>query len=139
MKFITKNLVYFAVASTALTLAFRFVLSAMLTNEYYTSVDIPAILYGLSMFATGWYYGFKDGRELPVYDVGFRFHLVTFIAFHVVSSTWFLLGLNAETEKWNSIVTGVLIWGFLIAVHFVIYLILRKRSIDGLDKAELFD
>jgi hypothetical protein len=121
MKFITKNLIYFTVVSTALTLAFRFALSASLANECYTSIFASAVLYGVSMLAAGWFYGFRDGRELPVYDVGFRFHCATFLSFHVVTVTWFLLGWNAEVERWRPIVLTVLIWGFLLSVHFIFY------------------
>jgi hypothetical protein len=139
MTFITKNLAYFAVAAIALTMAFRFVLSASLANESYIAVFISAVLYGASMFAAGWFYGSRDGKELPVYDVGFRFHFATFLSFHVVTSVWFLLGFTAEVEKLKPILLTVLIWGVLLSVHFVIYLILKKQSIDGLDKKELFD
>ncbi|MDR0795096.1 MAG: hypothetical protein LBE79_03455 [Tannerella sp.] len=139
MKFMTKDLVYFAVAAIVLTLVFRFTLSAMLTNEWYISVIIPATLYGCSMFVAGWYFGFKDGRELPIYDVGFRFHFTTYVSFHAVSSAWFLLGLNANTEKWKSLAIGALIWGFFLAVHFIFFMNCKKKAIDGLDKKELFD
>ncbi len=93
----------------------------------------------MGMFSAGWFYGFRDGKELPVYDVGFRFHFVTFLSFHVVTSAWFLLGFNADVEKWKPIILTVLIWGFLLSIHFVVYLILKRKSIDGLDKDDLFD
>jgi len=138
MRFITKNLAFFAVTATVLTLAFSFALSAMLANEcgFYF---LPAILYSLSMYAAGWSYGKKDGHELPIYDVGFRFHLATYVQYFVVTSVWFLLGLNAEVEKWESKLITALIWGFFLAIHFVYYLITRKKAIDGLKKEDLFD
>jgi len=138
MKFVTKNLTYFAVVSTALTLVFRFALSALLAKEcsYYF---IPAILYSLSMTAAGWFFGRKDGRELPIYDVGFRFHLATYVQYFVATSVWFLLGFNAEVEKWESKLITALVWGFFLAVHFIFYLIFKKRAIDGLKKKDLFD
>jgi hypothetical protein len=36
-------------------------------------------------------------------------------------------------------VCSVLIWGAFLIIHFIIYLILKKKSIDGLDTKELFD
>jgi len=138
MKFITKNLAYFAVIATALTLAFRFALSAMLTKEsdiYF----VPAILYSLSMTAAGWYIGRKDGHDLPLYDVGFRFHFVTYVQYFAVTGIWFLLGYNAEVEKWENKLITALVWGFFLVIHFVFYLISRKRTIDGLKKEDLFD
>ena len=138
MKFVTKNLTYFAVVATALTFAFRFALSAMLAKEsdiYF----VPAIFYSLSMFAAGWYFGYKDGRDLPIYDVGFRFHLATYIQYFVATGVVFLLGYNAEVEKWENKLITALVWGFFLAVHFVFYLIYRKRTIDGLKKEDLFD
>jgi len=138
MKFITKNLAIFAVIASALTLAFRFSLSAMLANEcdfYY----VPAIIYSLSMTAAGWYLGKKDGCELPIYDVGFRFHLITYVQYFAVTSAWFLLGLNAEVEKGEKKLITALIWGFFLSIHFVYYLISRKKAIVGLKKEKLFD
>ena len=138
MKFITKNLVYFAVVSTALTLVFRFALSALLANAC-VFYFIAAILYSLSMTAAGWTFGHKDGRELPLYDVGFRFHLITYVQYFVVTGVWFLLGLNAEVEKGEKKLITALVWGFLLAIHFVFYLLSRKKAIDGLKKDDLFD
>ena len=138
MKFATKNLVYFAVVSTALTLVFRFSLSALLAiscDFYY----VPAILYSLSMTAAGWYFGRKDGRALPIYDVGFRFHLITYVQYFAVTGVWFLFGLNAEVEKGEKKLITALVWGFFLTIHFVYYLISRKKTIDGLKKEDLFD
>ena len=138
MRFITKNLVYFAVTATALTLAFRFAFSVLLAREcdFYF---LPAILYSLSMTAAGWYFGKKDGRELPLYDVGFRFHLATYVQYFVVTGAWFLLGLNAQAEKWERKLITALVWGFFLAIHFVYFLITRKRAIDGLKREDVFD
>jgi len=138
MKFVTKYLVYFAVIATALTLAFRFALSTLLANEC-NFYFVAAIIYSLCMFAAGWYYGFKDGRELPIYDVGFRFHLITYVQYFAVTGVWFLLGFNAEIEKGEKKLITALIWGFFLIIHFVYYLIARKKSVDGLKKEDLFD
>ena len=138
MKSITKNLAYFAVAATALTLVFRFALSTLLANESHFYF-IPAVLYSLSMFTAGWYFGYRDARELPIYDVGFRFHLATYVSYFVATGAWFLLGMNADVEKGEKNLITALIWGFLLAIHFVFYLLSRKKSIDGLKKDDLFD
>ena len=138
MKFTTKNLAYFAVAATALTLVFRFFLSALLANESHFYF-IPAVLYSLSMTVAGWSFGRKDGRDLPIYDVGFRFHLATYVQYFVVTGAWFLLGLNVKAEKWENKLITALVWGFFLAVHFIFYLISGRKAIDGLKKEDLFD
>lgn len=100
---------------------------------------VVAILYGISMFTSGWHFGKKDHKDLDLRDVGFRFHLTTYLTFVLISELWFLLGFNSSYEQIGSVHITAFIWGICLLVHGFVYLKTRKNTIDGLDKSELFE
>jgi len=93
-----------------LTVLFRFVLTTALIHENIVLVFTAALLYGVFMFTTGWIFGKKDHEYLPIYDIGFRFHFATYLAYNLVSELWFLLGFAAPTESVAIIHIGAGIW-----------------------------
>ncbi|HNR41038.1 MAG TPA: hypothetical protein PKL65_02305 [Bacteroidales bacterium] len=139
MKTITLFLIRFALSATALTIIFRYGLSYGMENKSAFVVASAAIIYGITMFILGWYFGKKDGEYLPIYDVGFRFHFTTYLVFNTVSLLWFVLGLNAHNEKVKIIYITAIIWGAVLITHFLFFLWTRKNSINNLYKEDLFD
>lgn len=139
MKTITPNLLKFAGTSIVLTTIFRFALSYGIENKILTLSVSCAVLYGLAMFFAGWYFGRKDWEYLPIYDVGFRFHLATYLTHNGVSELWFLLGFSSELEIVGTIHITALVWGFLLFIHFIIFMWTRKNAINHLDKEDLFE
>ena len=135
-KFITPSLLKFAVAATALTIIFRFFLSYGIDNQSKIIIVLSSVFYFTGMFVSGFYFGKKDGNFLPIYDVGFRFHFTTYLVFISISELWFFLKLG-EIEY--TIHRTALIWGVFLLLHFFLFLIMRKKSFKGLDKAELFE
>lgn len=81
---ITKPLIQFIVVTTILTVLFRISLSELLNRQLWNYVFIPPVIYFISMFLTGRYFGKKDYEFLPIGDIGFRFHLSTFVVFFTV-------------------------------------------------------
>jgi membrane protease YdiL (CAAX protease family) len=138
MKSITKNVLLYAIVALLLTITFRYCLSSVLEAKEYTLISLIAIAYGISMFASGWYFGNKDRKDLELHDIGFRFHLVTYIIFNAISEIWFLLGFNSTNEQVYGTQLTAFIWGIFLFIHWVFYLKTRKNTIDGLDKSELF-
>ncbi len=139
MKTINQYLSKFAVTILILTVIFRYSLSALLSNKEFVLVFIPAILYFLAMFFSGWYFGKKDKDFLPIFDIGFRFHFVTYIIFTLVSEIWFLMGFASKYENIKTVHITAIIWGFFIVIHFIFYLTAKKNSINNLDKSDLFE
>ncbi len=139
MKTVNQYLSKFAVTILILTVIFRYSLSTLLSNEEYILVIISAILYFFAMFISGWYFGKKDKEFLPIFDIGFRFHFVTYIIFTLVSEMWFLIGFASKYESINTVHITAIIWGFLLIIHFVFYLMAKKNSINNLDKSDLFE
>lgn len=139
MKLITSNLLKFAGTATLLAVIFRFCLSFGIENHSNLMIFLCALLYFLTMFYTGWYFGKKDYEHLPLYDVGFRFGLTTFLIHNLVSELWFIFGFNSNLESIKSVHNTAIIWGIFLLFHFIYFLWTRKRTIDHLSKDDLFE
>ncbi|HPW66603.1 MAG TPA: hypothetical protein PLY32_02900 [Salinivirgaceae bacterium] len=139
MKIITPNLLKFAGTSFVLTAIFRFCLSYGLENKILLLSVTSAVLYGITMFSAGWFFGKRDWMYLPIYDVGFRFHLATYLTHNAVSELWFILGFNSRYEIIDPIHITAVIWGILLFIHFLFFLWTRKNTINHLDKDDLFE
>jgi len=91
------------------------------------------------MWFNGRYFGWKEYEYLPIYDIGFRFHLATFLAHNVVSLLWFSLGFQSHYETISVIFITAGIWSVFLFIHFMYYLSIRKSTIKDLDKDDLFE
>ena len=89
MKKLTRNLMFFALGLTILTILFRFGLSYLLQSQQFSNVWLLAVLYGIIVFIMGWIFGKKERLSLPLYDIGFRFHLATYIICNSIAELWF--------------------------------------------------
>lgn len=136
---LTPNLLKFTLTTIILTILFRIGLSTALTNRMIIAVTACAIIYALLMFFSGSYFGRKDYEDLPIYDVSFRFHLSTFIAFNVVSILWFVFGFESIYENIDVLYITTSIWSVFLIIHFFYYLSVRKSSIKNLNKEDLFE
>ena len=136
---ITSNLLKFILTSIIVTILFRFGLSTSLTNEKKFLVITCAIIYGILMWLSGTYFGKKDHKYLPIYDVGFRFHFSTFLVHNTIAVLWFLFGFESKYENIAVVYRTVIIWSFFLTIHFIYYLYSRKSSIKGLNKKDLFE
>ncbi|NLC66924.1 MAG: hypothetical protein GX752_08365 [Clostridium sp.] len=139
MKTITPYLLRFALTTTLLTIVFRFFLSYGIENQSGIIITTSAVTYGLLMFATGWYFGRKDGEYLPIYDVGFRFHLTTYLIHNGISLLWLGLGFGSKYENLSVSIMVAIYWGIFLLLHFIFYIWARKNSIENLDKEDLFE
>lgn len=137
--FITKHLLGFAVLTAIWTIIFRFFLSYGLEQQLLSIILLSTIVYTILMFITGRYFGRKDREYLPLFDIGFRFHLTAYIVHIGISELWFLAGFNSHYETISMVHNTAFYWGMILAIHFIIYLVVRKRTINGLDKNNLFE
>lgn len=139
MKTITPNLVKFAITASLVTILFRFALTFGIESKSNFLVILFSLLYALAMFVSGWTFGKKDREYLPIYDVGFRFHITTYLIHNIVSELWFALNFNSKFENISVIHSTAIIWGAFLFGHFLFFLWTRKNSINNLDKEDLFD
>ena len=88
------------------------------------------------MFLLGWYLGEKDYTENDIHDIGFRFHLTTYIICIGLAYVAYYIGWG--TGNVNSITITSICWGIGLFIHFVFFLIEQKKTIKGYAKEELF-
>ncbi|QFZ53417.1 hypothetical protein FEZ18_00640 [Oceanihabitans sp. IOP_32] len=136
---LTKNLLTFTWVTLLLTIIFRAGLSTAITNKMTIAIILCAVIYAILMWFNGRYFGKKDYEYLPLYDVGFRFHLSTFIAHNTVSLLWFVFAFESKYENIKVIYITALIWLVFLILHFLYFLSIRKSSIKNLDKDNLFE
>lgn len=139
MKTITKNLIYFAIFFFIGAIVFRYCLSVNLETRSFSLVWVIAVGYFSFNFLIGWFFGKRDYESLPLYDVGFRFHFVTYLLFNIVAVLWFSLGFHSQLESIRIVYIIAIFWGIGLLIHFIFYLIARKKTIKGLNKAEIFE
>lgn len=139
MKIVSRNLLLFAFLLLIYTLAFRYGLGALLTAEKWIWVLIISVAYGAAIFVTAWMTGKRDGMQNFLFDAGFRWNLTTFLVWGVASETWFLLGLHSSHESIRVVHITLLIWSGFLILHFILFLVLRRRTIKGIHKTNIFD
>jgi len=139
MKIISRNLLLFALLLFIYSVLFRFGLSTLLTAERWVWVVLISVAYGASIFVTAWMTGKRDGMNNFLFDAGFRWNLTTFIVWGAVSEAWFLLGLHSRYESIRIVHITLLIWSGFLILHFILFLILRRRTIKGVHKSDIFE
>ena len=139
MKTITRYLLRFAITATILTLLFRYFLSYGIENKSDITIVLSAIIYGITMFVSGGYFGKKEGEYLPIFDVGFRFHLTTYLVHNGIFLLWIGLGFGAVNETLSLAVMIAVYWGFFLLLHFGFYVWAKKYSIKNLNKNDIFE
>ena len=138
MKIVSRNLLLFAFLMLVYTILFRFGLSSLLTSEKWIWLIPLSVIYGVIVFVTAWMTGKRDGINNFLFDAGFRWNLTTFIAWGVASEAWFLLGFHSKHETIRIVHITLLIWSGFLLLHLILFLILRKRTIKGIHKSNIF-
>ena len=96
---ITKPLVQFVLVTTLLTILFRISLSELLNNQMWSLVFIPPVIYFILMYVSGRFFGIKEYEYLPIGDIGFRFHLSSFVVFFTQQSKSPIEGEELDGEN----------------------------------------
>lgn len=136
MKALSLRLGQFAVCAVLVTVLFRYVLSLCIgMGSWWASLLCSAAYFGL-MYYAGHNFGEKDTVENEFHDIGFRFHLTTYIVCMGVGLGAHHLGWNTETLM--SMGITAVCWGIGLLVHFILFLSEQKRTIKGYAKDEIF-
>ena len=136
---ITPNLLKFTLTTILLTILFRLALSSFITSKMTFALIFSSIVYGILMWVNGNYFGRKEYEYLPIYDVGFRFHLSTFLAHNIVSILWFVFGFQSKFESIRIIYMTAGIWSIFLLIHLIYYVSVRRSTINDLDREDLFE
>jgi len=81
---------------------------------------------------------------LFIYTVLFRFGLGELLTaekwvWGLASEGWFLLGLHSAHETIRIVHITLLIWSGFLILHLILFLILRRRTIKGIHKTNIFE
>jgi hypothetical protein len=134
MKAITAHQLRFFVFAVFLSALFHLILGYSLSNKLWLAVLICSLGYGMAMFLNGFLNGRKDKLSAVRHDVGFRYHLLTYLAVNAV----FLISLGIGNHRqWFG--TGGIIgqfgaWGVGLLIHYL----WSRRTIKGYSSDELF-
>jgi len=139
MKIISRNLLLYALLLFVYTITFRFGLGELLTAEKWIWVIFISVAYGAMIFFTAWTTGKRDGMNNFLFDAGFRWNLCTFLVWGIASEAWFLLELQSAHENIKVVHITLLIWSGFLVLHFILFLILRRRTIKGVHKSDIFE
>ena len=149
--FITKYLLSFSITVFILTLGFRILGSYFLSDDINIEIDenyfketIPLIailniVYFTSMMGAGFFFGKKDHKTLPLIGIGFRYNLVSFLIFHIISLFWFISNLNSSFESIEELKYSSIIWGTSVLIHFYVFYKSKNKIINEINKVDLFD
>lgn len=138
MKFIDRYVVSFAMIMAVATLLFRWLLSGSLLTEHYMRIWVYAGIYSVGMFCAGWLLGRAHSLNTLRFDIGLPFNAAGFLAWCATSYLWFGLGFSAPNEPLFPVHLGMGIWAVLLAIHTIVFLILRRDTIRGMHTSELF-
>ncbi len=135
MNFINRYILLFASIAVVLSTTFMLLLYNMLTNKAYTGIIILSILYAAAYFITALLIGKKD-----VYEgyIGFNYHVTTYIVCMLIPISLATIGYLPTYFIGQTLSMGIF-WGIGLTIHFIVFLINRKKSIKGFDKTELFE
>ncbi len=139
MKIFSKNYLIFLALILVYTILFRYTLGSFLAVEKYGWVIAVACIYGFLMGFTGWFTGIREGRANFLFDAGFRWSLGTYLVFGIVSMAWVHIPIKPWSgSAWN-VHIALIIWGFFVLMHLLFFLLLRRRTIKGVHKADIFE
>lgn len=136
MKALTIRLGQFAICALVLTVLFRYALNLCIEANSVIGTTTCSIVYGGLMFLVGRYFGTKDAKENEVHDIGFRYHLVTYVLCIGIGYGVQYLGWNTESLRVMTITA--ISWGLGLLVHFIFYLIEQRKTIKGYARDEIF-
>lgn len=136
---ITRPISLFILIITLFTILFRISLSEFLNEQLWNFVFIPPMIYFILMYVSGRFFGIKEYKYLPIGDVGFRFHLSTFLVFFIVSYTMYHYGFMSKWETREILDITLLIWGTILFTHLIFYLKSKRNNIKGINKEDIFE
>ncbi len=139
MKSSKKYLLVFALLYAFCTLIFRATLSYSLEHHLYYLIWVASAVYFILLFSIGWILGKAYSFQRIKNDFGLFFHISSYLSVIITTEMWFIFGHPATNETIKHVNYMALYWGILLFIHIVIYFILKRKTIRGISKSEIFD
>ena len=135
MKTITNNLKYFGGLTLIFSIAFFYYLYSAVLAQSYSDIWIYVSLYGAALFISGFVLGYRDPVRKSRLDLGFYYHLITFIVVNFVGIISLFIAMGFSFRTLLNAAASLIFWGLGLLVHYYF----SSRSIKGINKREIFD
>ncbi len=136
---LSRNLKVFSMLFIFYTIGFRYFLSLSITNHNNLILWATAIIYFIIIVITAWISGKTDDITTGIIDLGFKYHLMTYIIFNIIALLWHSLGFSSPYETFRYIFLIITLWGLILFIHLLYHLLTRKNAIKGIPKEEIFE
>lgn len=124
----------FFLTSLILSHLFFYTLYDKIASQDFRQLGIIATVYGVSMFIAGLFWGYLDRARNSRKDIGFTFHVFTYLNVNFSSIFWMFIFLNFSMQNVLYAILHLIIWGFFLWLHYQY----SKRSIKGYHQQEIF-
>lgn len=131
---LSRNLKLFSVLMTIYSIVFQYYYNQYLNAEDWNYVVLCAAGLFVASFATGMILGSKDPVRNHRNDLGFLYHLMTYITVNAIAVIWLLAGLSSDKVTPVMILLMVILWGVGLLVHYLI----SRKTLKGMTKTEAF-
>ncbi|MEO9483987.1 MAG: hypothetical protein ABJG47_11095 [Ekhidna sp.] len=131
----SKNLKYFSGLAMLFSVIFFHYLYTNLIIEHYENILAYAVIYGVSLFISGLILGYNDPVRGSRLDLGYYYHLVTFIIVNFVGLISLLAAMGFNTYNLLIGTLSILPWTLGLFVHYYF----SNKSIKGFDKQSAFE
>lgn len=131
MRFFNRYILLFTAIVGIWTALFYAALMYLLRVEAYVWVGVISFAYGLGIFLAGRFIGRRDPYNGYF---GFNYHFMTYVVCN--AAAWITQEYFDHT---SGALSMTLTWGIGVLVHFIFWMVGRKRSVRGFDKDELFE
>jgi site-specific recombinase len=131
----TTNLKYFSGLALLFSITFFYFLHSDLKAESYENIWWYAVMFGVYLFISGLLLGYKDSVRETKLDLGYRYHLMTFIIVNAVGLISLLIFFGINRDSLISSGIGFFFWAIGLFVHYR----LSSKTIKGMDKDKIFD
>jgi len=131
----TTNQKYFGILTLASSIIFFYYLYTALQEQSYSNIWWFAGFFGVFLFVIGFVLGCKDPVHKSRKDLGFQYHLITFLIVNGVGIPWLLFSAQLNPHTYLNAALQVFPWAVGLFFHFYV----SSKSIKGMNKEELFD
>lgn len=135
MRFLNKYVILY-IAILLMTVSLYFVtINHFIISGQYNYVSIASIAYAVIIFAGAFLINKKD-----IYEgyYGFNYHFFTYVICNGLPLVLIQAG-EIDIRFQQTIYTTMATWGIGLFIHFIVFMVLRRRSLKGFDKKEIFD
>jgi len=135
MKTMTKNQKYFGILVLIFSVTFFYYLYSALKTEVYNNIWLYAIAFGILLFTSGLVLGYNDSVRESRTDIGFQYHIITFIVVNIIGIPWLFITMGININTMLNVTLQIMPWGLGLLLHYYF----SSTSIKGMNKKVLFD